>query len=323
MIQFFAMTARWLPHLIIGALFVSMSPAYCANRVSVPIQSQHALMINEETGSIVLQKNPDEIVPIASLTKLMTAMVTLDANQNMEEMISIKDADVDVLKNSSSRVPVGTVLPRRELLHLALMSSDNRAAAALARTYPGGKGQFSVAMRDKLRSLSMGNTRIGEPTGLSPENQSSAFDLVKMARAASKYPEIVNDTTDAGKEFDINGQTVAYRNTNRLVGKNGWNILLSKTGYTKEAGRCIIMRIQSLGKKFILVLLNASGSDARTSDATNAQRYVMGETTFLSQSLHGGKKHLRRKTSNKASKHVVPMRQKKQHSRQNLTSSKK
>jgi D-alanyl-D-alanine endopeptidase (penicillin-binding protein 7) len=258
------------------ALLLSCS----ASAFALPFSSQHALVIDEESGSVLFEKNADAVVPIASITKLMTAMVVLDAKQDMNEMISIDESDVDTLKFSSSRVPVGVTLPRKDILQLALMSSDNRAASALARTYPGGKAAFVAAVREKLIALEMRHTTIEEPTGLSPSNRSTAADLVKMAAAAAYYPDITHLTTETGEQFDINGHAVQYRNTNRLVGKKGWDILLSKTGFTREAGRCLVMRVQSAGKNVIVVLLNAKESAQRMVDAENVQRVLNGQPMF-------------------------------------------
>ncbi len=257
---------------------------YTASAFALPFSSQHAMVFDEQTGRVLLEKNANDVVPIASVTKLMTAMVVLDAKLDMEEPITIDQVDVDVLKHSSSRVPVGTVLPRKSMLQLALMSSDNRAAAALARTYPGGNAAFAQAVRDKVVALDMRNTSIEEPTGLSPHNRSTATDLVKMATAASYYPEITRMSTETGELMDINGHPVQYRNTNRLVGKKGWDIQLSKTGFTREAGRCLVMRVQAAGKNVIVVLLNAKEAAARMLDAENVQRYLEGEPVFTAQS---------------------------------------
>jgi len=248
---------------------------------AVPLSSQHAVVIDEASGAVLLEKNAHEVVPIASLTKLMTAMVVLDAKLDMNELITIDESDVDTLKFSSSRVPVGTVLSRGDLLELALMSSDNRAAHALGRTYPGGSPAFLRAVREKLVALDMRHTSIAEPTGLSPYNRSTAADLVKMVSAASQYSEISRLSTGTEDMIDMNGHTVHYRNTNRLVGRDGWDILLSKTGFTREAGRCLVMRFQAAGKHVIMVLLNAKESTARLMDAENVQRLVTGEP-FLS-----------------------------------------
>ncbi|MFZ6688304.1 serine hydrolase [Undibacterium sp. SXout11W] len=244
---------------------------------AVQLNSQHVLVVEDGTGKVLLEKNATEVAPIASLTKLMTAMVILDSKPNMDEKISIESADMDTLKHSLSHVPVGATLPRKDVLQLALMSSDNRAAAALARTYPGGNVAFEKAVNVKIKALGMANTVIKEPTGLSPENTSTAADLVKMAVAASHYPQITDITTDTSDMIDIKGRKRLFHNTNRLVGKKGWDILLSKTGFTNEAGNCLIMRIKLAEKKATLVLLNASASSSRFVDAMNISRLIKGE----------------------------------------------
>jgi D-alanyl-D-alanine carboxypeptidase/D-alanyl-D-alanine endopeptidase (penicillin-binding protein 7) len=238
--------------------------------------SQSVLVVEDETGKVLIEKNANEIVPIASLTKLMTAMVVLDAKQDMDAPISIDKVDVDMLKHSTSRVPVGATIARRDVLQLALMSSDNRAAASLGRTFPGGPDAFKAAVKAKIAALGMSQTVIEEPTGLSPNNKSTASDLVKMAVAASAYPEITRITTESKDIININGRGVEYHNTNRLVGAKGWDIGLSKTGYTEEAGRCLIMRIKAAGKNATLVLLNAKASSTRAFDALSIRRFMTG-----------------------------------------------
>ena len=265
---------------ILASVLMSVSAAAFA----VPFGSQSVLVIEDGTGKVLLEKNADRVVSIASLTKLMTAMVVLDANQDMDEMIAIDRRDVDTLKHSSSRVPVGAKISRRDVLQLALMSSDNRAAASLARTFEGGTAGFKAAVRAKIRSLDMKQTVIEEPTGLSPANKSTAEDLVKMAAAAAAYPTIVAMTTDAKDVIRINGRRVEYRNTNRLVGAKGWDIGLSKTGYTREAGRCLIMRITTAGKNATLVMLNAKSSSSRVLDALNIRRFInSGESPVIAK----------------------------------------
>jgi D-alanyl-D-alanine endopeptidase (penicillin-binding protein 7) len=249
-----------------------------AAAVAGPYGSQSVLVVEDDTGKVLIEKNANAVVPIASLTKLMTAMVVLDAKQDMDAPISIDKVDVDMLKHSTSRVPVGATIPRRDVLQLALMSSDNRAAASLGRTYPGGTTAFKAAVKAKIAALGMTQTSIEEPTGLSPNNKSTASDLVKMAVAASAYPEIARITTDAKDIININGRGVEYHNTNRFVGAKGWDIGLSKTGYTEEAGRCLIMRIKSAGRNATLVLLNARASSVRAFDALSIRRVVAGDT---------------------------------------------
>ncbi len=248
-----------------------------ASASAMSLASMHAIVIDEATGKVLFEKNSSDIVPIASLTKLMTAMVVLDAHLDMHEYIVITEEDVDVFKFSSSRVPVGAVLTRNTLLELALMSSDNRAAHALARTYPGGIEYFKQAVRNKSHALALRRTNIEEPTGLSPFNTSTASDLAKLAMAASRYPDIERITTVSGDLIDVGGSARQYHNTNKLVGDKNWTISLSKTGYTQEAGRCIIMRVRAAGRDAIMVLLNARASANRTADAMSLHKFLMTE----------------------------------------------
>ncbi|MDO8652714.1 MAG: serine hydrolase [Undibacterium sp.] len=263
---------------MVKRIFGTLAFFYAVSSAAMPLNSQYAVVVEDGTEQVLFEKNANVKVPIASLTKLMTAMVILDAKPNMDEIISIEQADFDMLKHSRSHVPLGTSLARREMLQLALMSSDNRAAAALARTYPGGNLKFVHAVRAKMKSLGMSNTVIEEATGLSPNNTSTAADLVKMAVAASRYPEIADITTDSSNLITIKGHRVKFRNTNRLVGSQGWDILLSKTGFTNEAGNCLIMRIKLAGKKATLVLLNAGASSARFVDALKIRRFLTMNT---------------------------------------------
>lgn len=255
---------------------------YAASGHALQLESEHAIVVSNDNGAILLEKSAGEPVPIASLTKLMTAMVVLDSKPDMNERIAIDAADVDRLKHSKSHVPVGTTLPRKQVLQLALMSSDNRAAAALARTYAGGNAAFLTAVSAKIRALGMTHTVIKEPTGLSPENTSSAVDLAKMAIAASGYPDIVNITTNQSDLIRMNGRSVAFHNTNHLVGSKGWEVLLSKTGFTNEAGHCLIMRIKQAGKNATLVLLNAKATTATHLDALNIRRLLAHPVLALS-----------------------------------------
>jgi len=269
---------------MIKKLFATVLMSISAAAFAVPFGSQSVLVVEDDTGKILLEKNADAVVPIASLTKLMTAMVVLDARQDMDELIEIDRSDVDTFKHSSSRVPVGALISRRDVLQLALMSSDNRAAAALARTFPGGPAGFKAAVRRKTAALGMTQTVIEEPTGLSPRNRSTAGDLIKMATASAKYPEITEMSTQSKDLIGINGRQVEYRNTNRLVGAKGWDIGLSKTGYTSEAGRCLIMNIKAAGKNATMVLLNAGASSTRIMDALNIRRFITGEPVATASS---------------------------------------
>ena len=254
----------------------SLALVACTGAHAFKLYSEHAILVSDETGQILFEKGADAAVPIASLTKLMTAMVVLDSRPAMNEVLAIDESDVDELKHSKSHVPGGAKLTRHDVLRLALMSSDNRAAAALARTYHGGPQAFFGAVHAKLKMLGMTNTVIKEPSGLSPENTSTAADLAKLAQAASHYPEIADITTNASDVVRMNGRNVVFHNTNRLVGARGWDILLSKTGFTNEAGRCLIMRIKQAGKSATLVLLNASGNASRQADALSLRRLIGG-----------------------------------------------
>ena len=261
---------------LLATALLAASATFASSAMALGFGSQSVLVIEDGTGKVLLEKNSNAVAPIASLTKLMTAMVVLDAGQDMHEMIAIEQRDVDLLKHSTSRVPVGAKISRGDVLQLALMSSDNRAAASLGRTYPGGVVAFKAAVRAKIAALGMTQTTIEEPTGLSPNNKSTAADLIKMATAAAAYPEISRITTEARDIIQINGRGVEYHNTNRLVGAKGWDIGLSKTGYTEEAGRCLIMRIKTAGTNATLVLLNARASSVRIMDALNIRRLVSG-----------------------------------------------
>lgn len=263
------MTINFIKPFAVGILFLHTASGY-----ALQIKSEHAILVSNDTGVVLLEKSSGESVPIASLTKLMTAMVVLDSKPDMNERIAIDAADVDLLKHSRSHVPVGTTLPRRQVLQLTLMSSDNRAAAALARTFTGGNAAFLMAVNAKIKALGMTHTVIKEPTGLSPENISSAADLAKMAITASGYPDIVNITTHSSDLIRMNGRSVAFHNTNHLVGAKGWEVLLSKTGFTNEAGHCLIMRIKQAGQNATLVLLNANATATTRLDALNIRRLL-------------------------------------------------
>lgn len=240
------------------------------------VGSARAIVVDEATGEVLLDKNASAAAPIASLTKLMTAMVVLDARQDPNEELRIDDADTDRLKHTRSGVPVGAVLTRTALLELALMASDNRAAAALARNYPGGNAAFLKAVRRKIQSLEMTSTSIEEPTGLSPYNVSSAQDMARLLRAAAGYDEISRITSQYRHVTLVNGEPRPVRNTNWLLGEPGWEILLSKTGFTREAGRCLTMRMRAAGRTVLMVLMGADGSTERIVDAMNIRRWLGG-----------------------------------------------
>ncbi len=244
---------------------------------AVTLESAHALVMDEESGEVLLEKDAGTAAPIASMTKLMTAMVVLDAHLAPYEVIRIDRADLDTLKHTRSGVPVGSVFPRHTLIEIALMSSDNHAAAALARTYPGGLPAFLVAAQRKIDELKLENTGIIEPTGLSPQNHASAHDMAKILKAASGYPDIVAATSQSSSRIAVNGRGRLFHNTNRFVGQPGWDISVSKTGFTNEAGRCLSMRLESAGRKLLVVLMGAMEGSERALDVLNIQRLVGGE----------------------------------------------
>jgi D-alanyl-D-alanine carboxypeptidase/D-alanyl-D-alanine endopeptidase (penicillin-binding protein 7) len=242
------------------------------------LHARHMMLVDEATGAVLLSKGAQDSVPMASLTKLLTAMVVLDAGQNLDELLTIDTADLDTLKHTHGGLPVGATLPREKLLELALLASDNHAASSLARHYPGGLVAFLAGVQLKASELGLASTRVLEPTGLSPDNRSSASDLARVVRAAAEYPAIVAATTQKRGDAVVNGKAYHALNTNRLVGRPGWDILLSKTGFTNEAGRCIVMRLRAAGRTVLLVLLNASAGAGRTLDAVNLTRWLAGLT---------------------------------------------
>ena len=240
------------------------------------LASNKALIVNQNTGEVVYAKNTNHSAPIASITKLMTAMVMLDAKQPLDEVIAISNEDVDYLKGTSSRLAVGSRLSRGEFLQLALMASENRAASALAHNYPGGKYEFVKAMNAKALQLGLFNTRFVDPTGLDSANVSTAEDLAKMVQAAYQYPEIRSATTTPSHEVYVEGRNypVNFNNTNGLVRAGEWEIGLSKTGFINEAGRCLVMQAQIAGEPMIVVLLDSYGKMTRIGDAKRIRKWM-------------------------------------------------
>lgn len=249
----------------------------------VKTHSQHVLVLDEENGRILLQKDAEASVPIASLSKLMTAMVTLDAGLDMRETITISAEDVPAAVHSKSRLPVGLSLTRQAVLDLMLIPSDNRAARALARTYPGGEVGFLAAVQRKIQALHLTHTSIEEPTGISSRNTSSATDLARLAAAASAYPEISRLTTMSEHSVRIKGKDVAYQNTNPLIGQKDWDILVSKTGFSRDAGRCMLLRAKISGKNITMVLLNAQNPDLRNEDVGSIRRMIENMAALVPQ----------------------------------------
>jgi D-alanyl-D-alanine endopeptidase (penicillin-binding protein 7) len=248
------------------------------------LYSASALVIDQETGKALLEKQSSEVVPIASISKLMTAMVVLDAKLDMNEVIEIGDDDVDRHKGTRSRLPVGATMTRETAMLLALMSSENRAANSLGRHYPGGMPSFVKAMNAKARALGMNNSSFEEPTGLSSSNVSTARDLARMVAAAARYPEIRQFSTTEEAKVDLNGHIREFRNTNALVRSDNWEIGVSKTGYIAEAGRCLVMQARLADKPVVIVLLDSTGKMTRVGDANRIKRWM--ESASLAADRH-------------------------------------
>ena len=260
-----------LRYLLLAAL-LGLAPVLRAQPLN--FGSAHVMVMDEATGEVLLQKDAATSAPIASITKLLTAMVVLDAGLDPAEEITVSTDDLDTLKHTRAGVPPGAVLTRATLLELALIASDNHAAAALARSFPGGSDGFRAAVASKIAALRLADTLIEEPTGLSPANRASAADLATVLRAASAYPVIAQITSSPTHATLVNGRTWAVKNTNGLVGTPGWNILLSKTGYTQEAGRCLVMRLQAAGRTLLVVLMGAMRPAERTADANKLLAWI-------------------------------------------------
>jgi len=241
---------------------------------SLELKSGVALVLDQDTNEVLFSKNSDAVLPIASLTKLMTAVVVTEAQQPLDETITISDEDIDTEKGSRSRLRVGTQLRREDMLHLALMSSENRAANALGRSYPGGLAAFVAAMNRKARALGMNDTHYVEPTGLSSQNQSSARDLATLVKAAHEVPLIRELSTSPEYMVEVGNRNVQFRNTNGLVKSPEWEIGLQKTGYISEAGRCLVMQAKLAGRQLIMVFLDSAGKYSRIGDAERVRRWI-------------------------------------------------
>lgn len=253
-----------------------------AHRVSAEprLRSNIALILDEKTLRPLYSKNAEEVAPIASITKLMTAMVVLDAGQSLGEEVSVDVADLDTLKGTHSRLRIGMTFPRSELMKLALMASENRAASALARNYPGGMNAAIAAMNAKARALGMSDTQFHDPTGLNSDNVSTARDLAKMVMAARKYHLIQQYTTTATHSVDgWNGREMRFTNTNPLVKNASWDIGVSKTGFINEAGRCLVMEATINQRPVIIVLLNSVGKSTRIGDAQRIKKWIESSNT--------------------------------------------
>ena len=263
---------------LVLVLFLSVGFAQAQDVRKIALRSSSALVQDAETGEVVIGKNPEAVVSIASITKLMSAIVVLDSGLDLDEKIVLAREDAVAMKGSRSRLQTGLAISRGDLLLLALMASDNRAAAALGRSYPGGMEVFVDAMNARAAALDMHDSRFVEPTGLSPANVSTASDLAKLVRAAHEYPLIREYSTrdraavrvTIGKRMRV----LNYGNTNGLVRSKHWEIELSKTGYISEAGRCLVMHVRLAEKDLIVVLLDSWGKHSRVGDANRIRKWL-------------------------------------------------
>ena len=238
------------------------------------LKSSVAYVIDQDTQEVLFSKNDNAVLPIASITKLMTGVVIRESHLSMDEPITITQEDIDTEKGSTSRLRPGTTLTRGELLHLALMSSENRAAHALGRTYPSGLTTFVSQMNLKAQQLGMKDTNYSEPTGLSSKNQSSAKDLATLVAYAANDPTMREMTTSVGTAVEVGRRTLNYKSTNRLVSNPQWDIDLQKTGYISEAGQCLVMQAKIAGRKLVMIFLDSGGKLSRTADAERVRRWV-------------------------------------------------
>ncbi|MEE9913485.1 MAG: serine hydrolase [Deltaproteobacteria bacterium] len=278
--------------LIVGALIIPVNTGFSKSRTTVAsyrkdlsapagriprgpvLRSAAAMVVDQKTGEFLIQKQSSAVVPIASITKLMTAMVVLDAGRDLEELLIIQSRDKDMLRHSHSRLPVGTELTRREALLIALMASDNRSAHALGRTYPGGYAACVAAMNAKAAELGLSGTHFEDTTGLSGGNVSSAGDLVRMVDAAYQYRLIREFTTCKQASIHSGRRLLEFRNTNRLIQSSRWDIGLSKTGFIGEAGRCLVMQAYVAQRPLLIVLLDSQGKLTRVGDANRIKKWL-------------------------------------------------
>jgi serine-type D-Ala-D-Ala endopeptidase (penicillin-binding protein 7) len=238
------------------------------------LRSSSVLVVDENTSSVLLSKQADAAIPIASITKLMTALVVLDAQQPTDEMIKLTRDDREPSKGFHSRLPTGAALSRGDLIHLALMSSENRAAFTLGNHYPGGLRACIAAMNAKAKALGMTHTHFDDPTGLSSQNVASPEDLTKLVIAASQSPTIRDDSTDDRYSVRLGRHDMQFRNTDNLVANPNWNIVVQKTGYTVEAGRCLVMKAIIEDRPIVIVLLDSYGKYTRIADAKRIRDWI-------------------------------------------------
>ncbi|WP_448665788.1 D-alanyl-D-alanine endopeptidase [Serratia plymuthica] len=262
---------RFRAVIALSLLFV-IAPAQAA--APLVLHSKAVLVVNQRTGKTLFQKQADRVLPIASLTKLMTAMVALDSRRPLGNKMRVTAADRDLLKKTHSRLTLGSSLSRRDMLHIALMSSENRAAAALSRNYPGGRKAFVAKMSRKARSIGMKHARFYDPTGLTPRNVASANDLLKMVNHAYRYQTIRRFSTDRQHVVYPGRGQLVYRSSNGLINNRNWNIQLQKTGYTNEAGHCLVMRTLIKGQPVVIILLGSQQRYGHYDDALRLKTWL-------------------------------------------------
>ena len=267
----FSRGMRWMGLVCAGCLVLS---AAIPSPARLSLKSASVLVLDQISGQTLLEKQAGAVVPIASLTKLMTAMVLLDAHLDPSELLTITNDDKDDLRHSRSRLPVGTRLPREQALLLALLASENRAAHALGRTFPGGLPAFVQAMNAKARDLGLSGSRFEDPTGLSSGNVATAWDLARIIEAAYHYPEIRDFTTRPETTLQSGRHSIQFPNTNALVRNPRWNIGLSKTGYIEEAGRCLVMQAMLANRPVLVILLDSWGKYTRLGDANRIKQWM-------------------------------------------------
>ncbi|NMM26019.1 MAG: D-alanyl-D-alanine carboxypeptidase [Glaciimonas sp.] len=251
-------------------------------RDSLDLESNVAFVMDQATSAVLFEKNSRVPLPMASITKLMTALVVLDSAQDMNEILEVTSEDIDYEKNSGSRLRVGAQLSRTDMLHIALMSSENRAASALGRNYPGGLKNFVKSMNEKARTIGMNNSMYVDSTGLSSRNVASARDLAKLVSAAYNYPIVRQYSTDTSYIVEPGGRALQYSTSNRLVKNPEWDIGLQKTGYISEAGRCLVMQAKIEGRPVVMVFLDSKGKQSRLGDAARIRKWLEASPPTLS-----------------------------------------
>ncbi len=249
------------------------------------LKSSVAYVLDQNTNEVLFSKNPQAVLPIASITKLMTGLIVVEAGLPLDEKITVTPEDIDTEKNTGSRLAIGTTLTRGDMLHLALMSSENRAAHALGRNYPGGLAAFVEAMNAKAASLGMSDTHYVEPTGLSSRNQSSAADLAKLVNEASQVPLLRDLTTSREARVALGKRLVQFRSTNGLLFNPLWDIGLQKTGFINEAGKCLVMQARMAGRQLIMVFLDSSGKASRIADAERMRKWLASQGEGMAPSV--------------------------------------